>query len=72
MATNANRWQSPSNVAALSNGSASGSSSNVQRYNNSHLRDDPQMIDLTPLSTNSAQLVHPSPIKLKDLRLLAS
>ena len=63
MATNTNRWQSPSNAAALSSGSASGSSSNVKRCNNNHLRDDTQMIDLTPLSTNSAQLVHPSPIK---------
>ena len=33
MATNTNRWQSPSNAAALSSGSASDSSSNVQRCN---------------------------------------
>ena len=65
MAMNPTRWQlppTPTAAAALSSSPASGSSSN------SHLRDDAQFIEFTPLPTNTAR----TPVAHEDSRLLAS
>ena len=62
---NPTRWQlppTPTAAAALSSSPASGSSSN------SHLRDDAQFIEFTPLPTNTAR----TPVAHEDSRLLAS